>query len=299
MTNPGGRLWVDPEGVVTAGDAYAEHAALYDSHLRQLAVLRERYGQSWGDDEMGTQFSAKFLAGLANLEGLIKGVKGTLDYVAEGLGSSGRLYRKADDEATEVAHKMAGNLDEHLRQGSLHRHRIEEGDLVSRHEDGQTLRVERHGKKRLFKKLLPMDQGIRTEAESSPGAPTVLRVARVLQTQRLRPVVSATSAAMMKREYRTARVNSVPLAEGYHLASYRTFPDGTARLDLNLYDSVVPASQLTVTTVDGHPITPEADGLLFVVKENTDVDPTAPGYQPLYVSFTPDGTPTALGLGRR
>lgn len=114
MTHPQGRISVDPDGVVAVGNDYAAHVALYQTYLDQLASIRERYASSWGDDEMGTKFSEKFLRGMDNLESLLKGVKGTLNYAAEGLRTSGNLYREVDDEAREAGHHMAADFETHL-----------------------------------------------------------------------------------------------------------------------------------------------------------------------------------------
>jgi hypothetical protein len=56
---------------------------------------------------------------------------------------------------------------------------------------------------------------------------------------------------------------------------------------------VTPLAGTPVTTPQGQVIDPDGRHL-FVVKENPAVDPTAPGYQPLYLSYSADGTPTPL-----
>lgn len=322
MTNPGGRLWVNPEGVVSVGDTYAEHVALYDRYLKQVALLRERYGNSWGDDEMGTEFSAKFLAGLDNLEGLLKGVKATLEYVSEGLRSSGVLYRTVDDEATEVSRTMAIDFDEHLSSPLVRFHNPEGQRLVDApvadpgrdkpdvpklallRTDGPPDPPPPNAERRPLRKLLPIGQDGTTLAGDPPlvrahiapegvplGDPFKLTPSRPAEPPLVIPPISA---MVMSTDYHTAHVDGVPLAEGYRLQGFVTLPDGTVRLDLNRYEVVLPAGQLTVTTPDGHPITPGDDHQLFVVKDDPNVDPTAPGYRPLYVAFAPDGTPTPL-----
>lgn len=114
MNSPAGRLWVDPEGVVLVGDRYAEHAALYQNFLNEFDALRSRYASSWGNDELGVQFSQAFLDGMDNIEGLIGGVKGRLAFAGEGLRENGRLYGVVDDEAQEVSHSMGQDFDSHL-----------------------------------------------------------------------------------------------------------------------------------------------------------------------------------------
>jgi hypothetical protein len=114
MSQPQGHLWVDPDGVSRVGDSYAEHVEIYQRYLSQLVSLRQRYANSWGNDDMGTQFSSAFLGGIDNLEKLIGGIKGTLEYTATGLRESGKLYREADDAAREVSNKMARNVESTL-----------------------------------------------------------------------------------------------------------------------------------------------------------------------------------------
>ncbi|SDT56359.1 hypothetical protein [Actinoplanes derwentensis] len=109
--NPGGRLWVDPDGVEGLGLAYEGHVELYDSYLSQLTALRSRYANAWGDDDMGKQFSTKFLEGIDNLEAIIGGVKGTLAYTSAGLTESARAYREADEAAAEVTGKMSKSFE--------------------------------------------------------------------------------------------------------------------------------------------------------------------------------------------
>jgi hypothetical protein len=229
VTQPRGRLSVNPEGVVNVGDAYDEHVRIYDNYLTQLASLRERYAKAWGDDDMGKQFSTKFLAGLDNLEGLIGGVRGTLQYTSEGLRQFGKAYAEADESALEVGHQMAADFDSLPAGGSS-------------------------------------------------------------------PAVPAISSYRMTPEYASARVGGEPLPEGYRLQALNPFPEGTTRVDANLYESITPLAGTPVTTADGRPLDPE-DGQFFVVKENAVADPTAPGYQPLFLSFGPDGTPTPLITG--
>ncbi|WP_305785765.1 hypothetical protein [Symbioplanes lichenis] len=146
MTNPGGQLWVNPEGVVSVGDAYAQEMALYDQYLSQLASLRARGQAAWGDDDMGKEFSEKFLQGMDNLESLIGSVRGTLKYTSEGLRESGLLYRQVDDEAHEVGEKMSRDFDENLSQMPLARTRA-------------AARVTEPAQEAAFSPLLPAEEG--------------------------------------------------------------------------------------------------------------------------------------------
>ena len=114
--------------------------------------------------------------------------------------------------------------------------------------------------------------------------------ARILAT----PAMPAISSYSMRPEFSTAYVGGQPLPDGYQLVSLNPFGDGSTRVDANLYDSVTPLGGTPVTTPDGTPIGGEH---LFVVKPNPAVDATVPGYQPLIMSYAPDGTPTPIFVG--
>ncbi|WP_433794793.1 WXG100 family type VII secretion target [Actinoplanes sp. CA-252034] len=288
--NPGGRLWVDPDGVEGLGQAYQGHVELYDTYLAQLTALRSRYANAWGDDDMGEQFSTKFLEGMDNLEAIIGGVKGTLAYTAQGLTQSALAYREADEAAAEVGHKMAKNF-ETLGQ-PLYAAAATEGTTTP-------LQPARLAKQHAVRARV-------ADPEIEPGKPLAMRAmtvheraasetvpARAYATSPAQPAMPAISSMFMKPEYTTAYVGGQALPAGYQLISLNTFEDGSTRVDANLYDSVTPLAGTTVTTPEGTVIDP-GRGQFFVVKENPNVDPTAPGYEPLVLSYAPDGTPTPL-----
>ena len=259
--NPGGRLWVDPDGVEGLGKAYESHVQLYESYLEQLAALRARYANAWGDDDMGEEFSTAFLKGMDNLEAIIGGVKGALQYTAAGLQEGGQAYRTADEAAAEVSWKMAKDFD----------------DL------NQPAYVPQSG---------AADQGLRPTAEGQPAqaAPPAPHPVVEPVTIAAQPAISSYVA---HPEYATAYIDGAPLSGQYRLIALIPFADGSTRVDANLYDSITPLAGTPVTTPDGTPIDP-GQGRFFVVKENPAVDPTLPGYQPLYLSYSPDGTPTPI-----
>ena len=394
---PRGQLWVDPDGVVHLGDSYAEHGALYEGYVTQLEQLRNRYGKSWGDDDMGQAFSQRFLQGLDALDGIVGSVKGTLNYTAEGLRQSGKLYRDANEQAGEMSHQLAGNFDElpqgvfqrrqatvapqqeqpQLRRAVVSRGRtlgddeaeapryeramvtrgrtLEPGERRVPPPEGELRRTEAQmvvksvhpdeveGQPRFRRSVHPGElSGFEsTQAIREPmarvrgrlvgeesGDPLVQRAltreeleqlpeAQFMPAERvyqgleptqgvrgallpevgpgetageLRRAMPAISAYSQQGGWQDARIDGVPLAEGYQLRGLSTFEDGTTRIDANLYQSISPVTPgHTVTDANGQPIT-AAGGPLFVVKENPSVDPTAPGYEPFIVSFTPDGT---------
>ncbi|WBC01024.1 hypothetical protein [Micromonospora sp. WMMA1976] len=286
--NPGGRLWVDPDGVEGLGKAYESHVQLYESYLSQLTALRARYANAWGDDDMGEQFSTKFLEGLDNLEAIIGGVKGTLRYTAQGLTESGRAYREADEAALDVSRKMAKDFDDldrppYTTRAAVTNPALEpaaEGEPRRQHLLSRRLAVGEPVGERA--RLLPQQQGTPMLPLEPAEAPTPLTAAH--------PAISSYFTAP---EYATAHVGGRPLPEEYRLIALNPFEDGTTRVDANLYDSITPLTGTPVTTPDGTTIDP-GQGRFFVVKENPAVDPTAPGYQPLYLSYAPDGTPTPI-----
>ncbi|WP_433493513.1 WXG100 family type VII secretion target [Micromonospora sp. CA-248089] len=293
--NPGGRLWVDPDGVEGLGKAYEAHVLLYESYLAQLTALRARYANAWGDDDMGEQFSTKFLEGMDNLEAIIGGVKGTLRYTAQGLTESGRAYREADEAALDVSRKMAKDFDDldrppYTTRAAVTNPALEpaaEGEPRRQHLLSRRLAVgepvaEPVGERA---RLAPRQYGTPMLPLEPAEAPTPLIAAH-----------PAISSYFTGPEYATAHVGGRPLPEGYRLIALNPFEDGTTRVDANLYDSITPLAGTPVTTPDGRAIDP-GQGRFFVVKENPAVDPTAPGYQPLYLSYAPDGTPTPIVPG--
>ncbi|MFD6717235.1 hypothetical protein AMK25_20425 [Micromonospora sp. TSRI0369] len=286
--NPGGRLWVDPDGVEGLGKAYESHVQLYESYLAQVTALRARYSNAWGDDDMGKEFSTKFLQGMDNLEAIIGGVKGTLHYTAEGLKESGRAYREADEDAADVSRMLAKDFDG-LRRPAYPIRAAVTGDVPEPAAEGEPRRPHLLSRRRAVgepvaeqARLLPRQQG-------TPLLP-------VEPAEPLIPLTAAQpaiSSYFSRPEYATAHVGGRPLPDGYRLIALNPFEDGSTRVDANLYDSITPLAGTPVTTPDGRVIDP-GQGRFFVVKENPAADPTVPGYQPLYLSYAPDGTPTPI-----
>ncbi|WP_230533958.1 hypothetical protein [Salinispora arenicola] len=87
------------------------------------------------------------------------------------------------------------------------------------------------------------------------------------------------------------------MPEQYQVVAFNPFPDGSVRVDVNLYDAIVSLDGAVVTDPNGQPLDPQG-GRFFVVVDNPDVDPTAPGYEPLYLGYAADGTPFPLIPGQ-
>lgn len=83
-------------------------------------------------------------------------------------------------------------------------------------------------------------------------------------------------------------VDGEPLPEGSRLVAFRPFPDGGVRVDVNLYDSIMPVDDALITDGDGQ-VLDSGGGRFFVVVENPDADPTEPDYQPLVLSYPDNG----------
>ncbi len=274
MNSPAGRLWVDPEGVVLVGDGYAEHAALYQNYLNELDALRSRYANSWGDDEMGVQFSQAFLGGIDNIEGVIGGVKGRLVFAGEGLRENGRRYGVVDDEAQEVSHSMRQDFDSHLS--------------LAYSEEGVAGSGEGFAKP-LFPSVvraMPPEEGMPDPGEGIVEPP--LQPVFVRATNPDTSVSLASSPYLVVPDSLSVLVDGEPLPEGSRLVAFRPFPDGGVRVDVNLYDSIMPVDDALITDGDGQ-VLDSGGGRFFVVVEDPDADPTEPDYQPLVVSYPDNG----------
>lgn len=274
MNSPAGRLWVDPEGVVLVGDGYAEHAALYQNYLNDLDAMRSRYANSWGNDEMGVQFSQAFLGGMDNIEGVIGGVKGRLVFAGEGLRENGRRYGVVDDEAQEVSHSMRQDFDSHLS--------------LAYSEEGVAGSGEGFAKP-LFPSVVratPPEEGMPDPGEGIVEPP--LQPVFVRATNPDTSVSLASSPYLVVPDSLSVLVDGEPLPEGSRLVAFRPFPDRGVRVDVNLYDSIMPVDDALITDGDGQ-VLDSGGGRFFVVVEDPDADPTEPDYQPLVVSYPDNG----------
>ncbi|WDZ83744.1 hypothetical protein [Micromonospora cathayae] len=288
MSQPNGHVWVDPDGVTRVGDAYADHLARYDGYLRQLYGLRDRFAPAWGDDEIGNQFKDKFDQTIDVVEGIILGVRGSVEYAAVGLRLSGQGYGQADDDAKLAGRTIGGVFDDlpeklpRWRPGASEPEGIPDKlprnspALFSERDEDETT-LARPG---LLFTVDSTDPLQRAYDAQLPAEPT-----------RFSPAISAF------RGYPTTgvRIDGDPVPAGYQLRSLTTLPDGTSRADVNHYDAIVPLGGRTVTGPDGRPLDSDGDQFFLVKpKANLDFDPFSPDYQPLLVSFRSDGSAAPL-----
>ncbi|TDC46568.1 hypothetical protein E1258_29365 [Micromonospora sp. KC207] len=306
MSQPPGHIWVDPEGVISVGDSYAQHAARYHECLRRLNVLRARYEPAWGDDEIGRQFQEQFGHTLDRVESAIRAVLGYLEYAAVGLRVSGEGYRQADEDATiggrTIAEEFA-NLPVRLagyapwkpvdgEPGQLTSRLAVTGKLPRSEEVASRQALPRSG-------VPVLRAGVRiagpvTAPESVESPSSFLASRRPAEFAVASPAISA----FRRYDTRGVLIDGTPVPPGYELRTLTTFPDGTARIDANGYDSIVPLGTRVPITAAGHPVDGDGDQFfLLKPKEDAGVDPTAPGYRPLLISFGPDGSATPLFTG--
>ncbi|SCF40114.1 hypothetical protein GA0070216_113116 [Micromonospora matsumotoense] len=329
MSRPSGSIWVDPEGVIEAGDSYARHIARYDSYLRQLSHLRTQYGPAWGDDDIGNQFKKQFDQTIDAIEDTIRRVKGSLEYAAVGLRLSGEGYRQADEEANEAGRQISSAFEELPTQFRLRQSTA--GEDPPLHEAGVEVArpLLKLGKASLEVGVTVAGRNIDPKAPQGPGEPMeaarlfagsviekepaqrpaqrieagVLHAeplidkepAHYAQQAALAPMVPAISSF---RHYGTAGVliDGDPIPSGYQLQTLSTFSDGTSRADANYYDSIVPLGvRHRVTGPDGQPVDSGGDQFFLVKpKEGPAPDPTSSAYRPLLISFRSDGTAVPL-----
>ena len=293
MSPPDGTLWVDPEGVSSVGDSYADHADHYKKYLAQIADMRIRYQGAEGNDDMGKAFSAKFLAGMDSLEGAVKGALGGLDYTADGLLVGGRIYREADDDtvdaATLLSRRMgtgaapsapappsgagAGNdgLTPHTRAAAATPGGATPTRSEANHEGSMP--------------PAPSISTAATPAGALTDGPTPGPCATGAMTTGA-PAAREVSAHRVDPAYAEAHVGGKPIPDGYHLRAFIPVSDGSVCLDASPYDSISPLNSGTVTDPDGRKLDP-GEGRFFLVQDNPIADASTPARQPLYVEFPP------------
>ncbi|NLU79856.1 hypothetical protein HCA58_15980 [Micromonospora sp. HNM0581] len=289
-----GRLYVDPDGVVSTGRNYGEHVHIYDGYLTETEDLRLRYADAWGDDEMGTAFSTRFLAGMDHLDGMVGGVRGRLAYTSEGLVQFGHAYQVADDDAADVSHRMAADfcgptepppdqartLLQPTRSLAVH---VEPDDGTGPPPSDTLRRLEP------TRSSLPLAAApVGVPAEAAPSEAVSSELTTFQRSERALPSEPAIPATSTSLSFPAAYVNGGPVPSGQHLVAFNPTADGMVRIDGNLYDAVVPVAGTSVTQPDGQPVDPTGR-LFFLVRDAPPVDPAAPGYRPLVLTYGADG----------
>ncbi|WJK43727.1 hypothetical protein O7608_15725 [Solwaraspora sp. WMMA2056] len=297
---------------------------MFDGELRRLDGLRTRYGGAWGDDEIGNEFRKQFDQTMDVVEGIILGVRGTLEYAATGLRISGEGYQQAEDEANEAGRAIGDEFAVLPTRSAVHPDPSGTDKPPVQLSPTQNFTVMEETPDRTDNpatQLTPTQNFIVMEEapdhadeppvqlsptqnftvmEETPdhtdNPATQLTPTHSLSIRAEAPGDSAAAMPLLSSHvtYRTdgVLIDGAPVPEGYELQKLNTFGDGVARLDLNCYDSVQPlVDHHVVAGPDNRPVDP-GDGQLFLVRtrDDADFDPASPGYQPMLVSFLPDGT---------
>lgn len=274
MSEPTGALWVDPEGVLSVSRAYDGHIAMYDRYLSRLDHLRTQYASAWGDDEIGNQFRKQFDNTMDVVEGIILGVRGSVEYAAVGLRISGEGYRQAEDDAIEAGRVIGGEFSALPTQVAVH----QPSELTPQYASHQpTLSAVEAAP------LAPTHTALTPHLPADPGVAPTLTPTMPLASRHL----SHPTEGVL--------IDGVPVPEGFQLRTLNTFADGTSRLDVSYYDSVLPlGDRHVVTGSDGQPLNPDGGHLFLIRPQENPVDPASPDYQRMVVGFAADGTVVPL-----
>ncbi|MCO8275481.1 hypothetical protein M1L60_33350 [Actinoplanes sp. TRM 88003] len=356
MSPPSGHIYVDPEGLKRAGEAYDDHAQYYDHQLRNVQGLRSTYDGCWGDDEMGREFATSFLAGLDGAEAVLKGSHAHVRYAADTLADSGTDYRDTEDGAVDAGTRLIALAEpgppppispgppppttlanqpspaaadenpipqEYFGKPQIPASPVQGGAAnlsLSTDPTGDTTPLTmRDGEK--ADGLIPSEHFGTPQTPASPthGGPLNLIAEPGGETPARSPYGGEVEAPVHTAaplgpghgphegdvqtpgagaaplapghggapEISAPHYNGQPLEDGVRMVALAPEPDGSFVFDANRYDSVTPVSQSAVSGAQGQPI--PGDGLrFFLVRENPDVDPDAPGYRSLPITLRPD-----------
>jgi hypothetical protein len=282
-------LYVDPDGVVQTGRSYSEGSAIVNGYVRNLRHLLATYSSSWGDDDMGAQFSKKFLEGMGVLEEIVTGVGETLDFTGEGLRGGGKAYQNADDDAWDAGVKLHKSITQvpalpaalpSAEQNADGHWAPAERAFWASHRPGETLGVRRRGEL--------LEGRLREPGETIEGRPMksehrLLR-GRVEQGETLAPADGLPVEAGERRAFRSVRPlePEEPLAPGEHRAMRSIRRTGTGLMTSSF--------QMKATwggaTVDGYPI----PAGYHLIAANELADGTVTMNTDGYLSISPLGT---------
>lgn len=362
MSGPGGTLWVDPDGVASVAAAYDKQVTVYKGYQERLAALRQTYSASWGNDEQGVKFSAKFLDGTDTVDSIVDGTRTRVSFAATALRGASQNYSDAEDNAQDVTGQMATYFETPAAPtGRTEKSEIAAPvDAAGTPSEGVSLKVARlaplgHAEApqeasagaALYatpsKGLTPQDppadvsspspfaptgaslafaqtptietvaspglpsfeaptDGTAAHAAATPGtasfeAPTngaaaTTAASYITPTQGFlptydegaavsaTPLLEANPGKSWDQSFGHTPMSAVgPLAPGQRIEALAVEPDGSATVDAARY--------LTVSALDGPGSFDEHGRRLFAVEDNPAVDPTAPDYRPLHVSYPP------------
>ncbi|MCM4083592.1 hypothetical protein [Paractinoplanes hotanensis] len=288
-----GKVYVDPEGLKRTGEAYDEHAVRYSGLLAEVQGLRVSYHGAWGDDDMGREFGQTFLAGLDNVEAVLKGSHAQVRYASESLVESSDGYAKADDDAYDAGVRLSLSAQSELPAQATMRTGSAPDSVTSAATPSLHFVEPSTPARPLIGDAPKSGDSTDTVAPSShyedprPAAMPLASgaISPDLSTEAT-PAGTFTAAGPSSHsgvpEVAGARVNGRPVAEGHRVVAFAADPDGSVTYDANRYDSVLPVPCSAVTS-HGEPV--PGEGLrFFVVRDNPHADPSAAGYHSLPVA---------------
>jgi hypothetical protein len=254
-------FWVDPDGLERQGTPYHWAAADFRALHVEIDDILSRYPDAFGGDELGVKFRGPFMKGVEGIRGRINLVANRLEYTGEGLVTTGREFRRAERDATDVSEKLQTGIEDRIDQYGQSPPVAFAASPVSDLEDPQ---------------FTP-----RMYAQALPGIPA-------------RPAGYGymTSSFFMSTEFAkgSITIDGRPVPEGYRLLGANEISDGRVRMTVDGFESIVPLPTRHVVTVGGEPIGIEDGTQLFLVKDEPDRDEPLPADERTYVEFHRDGT---------
>ncbi|BCY07229.1 hypothetical protein [Actinoplanes sp. L3-i22] len=292
MSQPGGTLWVDPDGVAAVGESIDRHADLYESYQRRLDSIRMRYQSAWGDDDGGRAFGDRFVDGVDTVDNAIGATKGKLAYAATGLRTAARYYREADDNAQDASHQLVNFFEQPPGSaaaasgavggalggtplGAAVESPMVSGESAARADIGgvpkSVVGAARPGEGHT---LADARLGAAVEDPMIPGVSAARADIAAVPAVAV-PLSTGESAARADIPGVPASVVGAVVPPGHRVEALPLQDDGSVLVDVARYHSVAPLSG----SFDEH------GRQLFAVADNPAVDHTAAGYRPLYLGF--------------
>jgi hypothetical protein len=254
-------FWVDPEGVERQGTPYHRAAADFRNLSTRIDEILARYPNAFGGDELGQKFRGPFMQGIDGIKGRINLVAGRLEYTGDGLVTTGREFRRAEDDATDVSRQLRNGIEGRrdappvfLKSG-----RREQGELLPALEP--------------MHPLLP-----REHTPAIPGIPAERGY--------------LTSSFTMRAQWGSGplSIDGVPVDDGFHLLGANEVADGVVRMTVDGYEAIVPLPAGRTVLVGGEPVTVPEGTQLFLVKDGPQRDDPLPADERTYVEFGRDGS---------
>jgi hypothetical protein len=96
-------LYVNPDGLDKISGPYDDAAENFVRLSGYLGDLRARYADAWGNDDLGQKVSPQVQQALQGLQDRVDSLGRALGVYGEGLRTTSKAYRDADENATDAA----------------------------------------------------------------------------------------------------------------------------------------------------------------------------------------------------